>query len=413
MKSSFVVAAIAASVATATLSPGAVKVPMVRQSLKLERIKRAAADRASFIRAQTLQRLGKTGGKSSLPVVPMFNVQDFEYLGQVSVGTPPQNFNVVYDTGSSNLWVPSSNCTDIKLSPACAWQTKYYANESSTFLPCNMARCDFLLPYGSGTVIGKLANDTVTVGGLALPADATPFGEVIAEPGQAFNDGFFNGILGLAYPIIALPLESFLPGPFDVMIKEKLLPEDIFSVYLSSTWNDSTSAVIFGGVDTSLFTGALTTIAFDPLQPLLGYWCVTLQEMTINGVVVKGTTNAIGVLDTGTSIITGPPKWFGPVIAQINVTADCSNLASLPPISFKLGGKEFPLTANEYVIKSPGATPGTYECLLGLMEFDAGINSLFILGDTFLRRYYSVFDRTHNNVQLATAVGDGPVITVV
>jgi hypothetical protein len=105
-----------------------------------------------------------------------------------------------------------------------------------------MARCDFLLPYGSGTVIGKLANDTVTVGGLALPADATPFGEVIAEPGQAFNDGFFNGILGLAYPIIALPLESFLPGPFDVMIKEKLLPEDIFSVYLSSTWNDSTSA---------------------------------------------------------------------------------------------------------------------------------------------------------------------------
>jgi hypothetical protein len=72
------------------------QVPMVRQSLKLERIKRAAADRASFIRAQTLQRLGKTGGKSSLPVVPMFNVQDFEYLGQVSVGTPPQNFNVVY-----------------------------------------------------------------------------------------------------------------------------------------------------------------------------------------------------------------------------------------------------------------------------------------------------------------------------
>ncbi len=75
--------------------------------------------------------------------------------------------------------------------------------------------------------------------------------------------------------------------------------------------------MIFGGVDTSLFTGALTTIAFDPLQPLLGYWCVTLQEMTINGVVVKGTTNAIGVLDTGTSIITGPPKWFGPVIAQV------------------------------------------------------------------------------------------------
>ena len=68
---------------------------MVRQPLKLERIKRAAADRASYIRAQTVQRLGKKGDKA-LPVVPMFNIQDFEYLGQVSVGTPPQDFNVVY-----------------------------------------------------------------------------------------------------------------------------------------------------------------------------------------------------------------------------------------------------------------------------------------------------------------------------
>lgn len=56
------------------------------------------------------------------------------------------------------------------------------------------------------------------------------------------------------------------------MVQEKLLPADLFSVYLSSTFNDSTSAVIFGGIDSQYYTGPLHTIAFDPLQLLLGYW---------------------------------------------------------------------------------------------------------------------------------------------
>ena len=99
-----------------------------------------------------------------------------------------QNFSVVYDTGSSNLWVPSSECTNFKVSPACAVQNRFYANESSTYLPCNMAKCELILPYGSGTVLGGLANDTVTVAGLKLPANVTAFGHVTAEPGPDFDE---------------------------------------------------------------------------------------------------------------------------------------------------------------------------------------------------------------------------------
>ena len=135
-----------------------------------------------------------------------------------SLNAAPQTFNVVYDTGSSNLWVPSSNCTNFKISPACETQHRYYANESSTYSSCTMARCELILPYGSGTVLGALGNDTVSLGGLTLPP-STPFGQVTAEPGPDFDDGFFDGILGLAFPEIALPLLSFLPGPFDIMIK--------------------------------------------------------------------------------------------------------------------------------------------------------------------------------------------------
>ena len=77
----------------------------------------------------------------------------------------------------------------------------------------------------------------------------------------------------------------------------------------------------------------------------------------------------------------------------------------LPPISFFLAGVEFTLTARQYVIQLADNS-----CVIGLLSFDAGegLFDLWILGDTFLRAYYSVFDRDNNWVQFAKAVGDPP-----
>jgi hypothetical protein len=339
-----------------------------------------------------------------------------EYVGVVEVGTPPQSFNVVYDTGSSNLWVPDTLCDDYTVSPSCAVQHKYVNASSSTFnAKCSLTmRCELILPYGSGTVIGELSQDTVTVGGLAL-ADID-FGRVVVEPGPLDEWGAptFDGILGLAYPIIAMPLLSFLPGPFDVMESRKLLPQDLFSVYLSEKVNDTSSFVAFGEVDDDArahFTPPLINVPQDPLQAELGYWCVAVNEIKVGGKSQPGTSNVIGVVDTGTSLIAGPPDVVNPIIAQINVTSDCSNLASLPTIAFTMalaGGaaRDFELTPAQYTVRLPGARKGDPDqCECGLFAFDAGegLLPLWILGDPFIRSFFSVFDRGNNTLSFAPA----------
>ena len=62
---------------------------------------------------------------ATTPCMPQKDYGDIEYVGQVAIGTPLVNFSVIFDTGSSNLWVPSSQCTDCTNSPGCCNHQKY------------------------------------------------------------------------------------------------------------------------------------------------------------------------------------------------------------------------------------------------------------------------------------------------
>lgn len=127
------------------------------------------------------------------------------YVGDVSIGTPRQTFSVVYDTGSSNLWVPSTDCVDLSVSPACGTQRLFDNKTSSTYQnSCSASSCILFIPYGSGTVWGTIGMDTVVVGNYTLPN--TNVGLVSQEPGPidqwgAPPIGRFNGIMGLAHRI--------------------------------------------------------------------------------------------------------------------------------------------------------------------------------------------------------------------
>jgi saccharopepsin len=346
-------------------------------------------------------------------IAPMFNnLASGMYAAQVAVGTPRQTFSVVMDTGSSNLWVPDSLCTDFAVSPSCALQNRYRNASSSTFYNgCPCSSCGLFIPYGSGTVLGTLSMDTVEVGGVVL--SNTSFGRVYAEPGNVSEWGapIFDGILGLAYPIIAMPFFSMLPGPFDEMMTRKIVPEPLFSIFLSSVENDTTSYVAFGEIPKENYEGELITVPQDLLQPELGYWCVGVNAIKVGGAVQPSTSGIIGVIDTGTSLIAGPPAVVNPIIAQINASSDCSNVHLLPNISFTfdLGwgqSHDFVLTPEQYTYRQKFSDGEPDQCECGLFAFDAGegLLPLWILGDPFLRSYFAVFNRGTNQLKFAKSV---------
>merc|ERR1712203_305544 len=108
------------------------------------------------------------------------------------------------------------------------------------------------------------------------------------------------------------------------------------------------------------------------------------------------------VVDTGTSVLAGPPSSVNKLVAKIgNVTEDCSNVASLPSISISMGGKDFDLGPDFYVILAKDDS-GKEQCQLGIEGVNAGA-PIWILGDPFLRKYYTVWDAEQKRVGFAVA----------
>lgn len=194
------------------------------------------------------------------------------------------------DTGSSNLWVPSSECSSI----ACFLHNKYDSSSSSTF---KKNGTEFEIRYGSGSLSGFVSQDTLQIGDLKV--EKQDFAEATNEPGLAFAFGRFDGILGLGYDTISV--NKMVP-PFYNMLNQKLLDEPVFAFYLGDTNKDGDDSVAtFGGVDESHYTGELTKI---PLRRK-AYWEVDFDAIAF-GENVAELENTGVILDTGTSLIALP-----------------------------------------------------------------------------------------------------------
>ncbi|XP_070709756.1 nothepsin [Pempheris klunzingeri] len=335
-------------------------------------------------------RLGRSSEK-------IYNYMDAQYYGEISLGTPEQNFSVVFDTGSSDLWVPSSYC----VSQACALHKRFRAFESTSFHHDGRM---FGIHYGSGHLLGVMARDTLKVGGLiALNQE---FGESVYEPGATFVMAKFDGVLGMGYPSLA----EILGNPvFDNMVAQKTVEQPVFSFYLSRRTNNNNPAgeLLLGGTDEALYTGPINWIPVTAK----GYWQIKMDSVAVQGVSSFCPRGCQAIVDTGTSLIAGPTNDILSLQQLIGATPtnigefliDCVRLSSLPHVTFVLGGAEYTLTAEHYVRKE---MLGDKElCFSGFMAVDivSPEGPLWILGDVFLTEFYSIFDRGQDRVGFAPA----------
>jgi hypothetical protein len=312
------------------------------------------------------------------------------YFGRIRVGSPAQEFTVLFDTGSGNVLLPSKSCK----SEPCGKHVRYDRGASTTGRDIQVDGSDadpkahrdgVSVGFGTGSVTGVFVEDEVCVGALCTKQ---AFVEATEETTEPFTRYAFDGVLGLA-----LPEMSESPDfNFVHTLKAKgALNQGVFGLYLADS---GPSALTFGGPDPSRFQG---DVMYKPVTGDAGYWQVDMHGLTVDGAPLGGRISA--VLDSGTSQLAGPTDLIVAVVERIDVAKDCSNLATLPQLGISFGDHILALDPEDYVDKVNGG------CELALMPMDVPPpdGPLFVLGEPFLRKFYTVYDADERRVGFAHA----------
>lgn len=341
-------------------------------------------------------RLHRHGGATSSKKA----VHKTAYFGSILIGTPAQEFAVVFDTGSGNLMVPAADCT----SPACLNHAQFSEEASSTVhsvgcdgsaIPKGADADEVTITFGTGYITGRCLEDTICMGKLCTR------GAFIAstdESRQPFASFAFDGVLGLA-------LESMAQAPMFSMISRlahgSKLSLPLFSVFMSDSDREN-SEITFGEIKEEHMASEIFWV--NVTRPS-GYWEVQIDDIALDNMPQTLCEDCRVAVDTGTSELAGPSEVVGRLSELLNVAEDCSNYKSLPNLGFVIGGYILNLAPRDYVDKTGHLwNKGSY-CTVSLMSLDVPPPNgpLFVFGIPFLQKYYTVYDQQTSQVGFAVA----------
>ncbi|OJT10594.1 Aspartic protease [Trametes pubescens] len=314
--------------------------------------------------------------------------EDTEWAGTISIGTPAQKFLIDFDTGSSDLWIPSSSCK----SSTCSSKKKYTASSSSTGTKKSGS---FSIQYGDGsTVSGPVYTDSVTVAGVTVTKQ---YFSPVTTLSSSFADDPIDGLLGLAYPAISnLGQNPF----FNTAVSQDAVSKGSFGFKLASTGSE----LYIGGTNSKLYTGSIET---HPVDTSTGFWQITGAKAYVGSTVANSGFETI--IDSGTTIMYGPPSAIKTFYSKVSGSAvyDSENgyysfpCKSAPSVSFSWGGKKWAITADNFSLGE--TSTGSGKCVGALAGQDIGLGSnVWLLGDSFMKNVYTAFSFDDDTVGFAT-----------
>lgn len=320
------------------------------------------------------------------------------YFGLITIGTsdPPMEFKVVFDTGSGNLWVPSSLCTTL----SCRIHHRYDAARSSSYQSNGR---EITIHYGSGAVGGRLSSDTVRIGPMVVQAQL--FGEISRESGHHFEKAKYDGVLGLAWAKIAI--DGATPV-FDNLIGQGQVHFDRFSLHIGRTHAEG-GRIVFGGAMDKYHTEPFRYVKLISET----HWDIRLEDVRLrkqDGDEVSFCPNGcVGIMDSGTSLLVGPTHSVLQLLRETRLDKSCENrdYSSLPSVVFKVrledgAVSDFVIRPVDYVLQIQ--KHGRQVCAPGFLPLNIfGKTNVWILGDVFNRAFYELYDRENFRIGLARA----------
>ncbi|KAK4192330.1 hypothetical protein QBC35DRAFT_424699 [Podospora australis] len=374
---------------------------------------------------------------------------DLQWSGEISVGTPPQKFNVVFDTGSSVLILPRSNCT------TCGAQHNLFNPSSSTsFSPLPNLSADMQFGNsGGGTVPSpnpQIANCTAVTDTLSIGTTAARGVQQQFLLCDHYSEGLAtqqaDGLFGLSFLPVEywpVPPSASVPANFSTAFWNLVNSNPAWSPTFSFSFSPDgeKNQLTLGGTDTSLYDPpTVQTVPLDKeLSEMRNGWVVNLIHVSVHGRSVEFTNSTnplpprslfhqfpdeeeqekdidhVALLDTGSAISVAPDnRTAGALYAAISPLiqplddlgswgAPCEVLDRVATdVTFTIGDAEIVLDRKYFNVGEFPGQPGVCQAVIS-HSVQAAREPLrqrpaWIIGNAVLRGYSSVWDGKEGTV---------------